>query len=179
MLPVVTMLGMDIGLALGGAIFTERSTAFPDWAARTASRRSENYDIPTVQGMVVFSTSDHHRLQPHRRSALRSLDPRIRLACSDRIRLALLEVTISASPFRTDDGIVKAVDGVTFWSKKEDARDRGRVRLWQERHVPDDHGPEQPGRTTISSGQAMWKGKNLIGDDPEAAARHPRERASR
>jgi ABC-type dipeptide/oligopeptide/nickel transport system permease component len=34
MLPVVTMLGMDIGLALGGAIFTETIYSLPGWGER-------------------------------------------------------------------------------------------------------------------------------------------------
>ena len=33
MLPVVTMLGMDIGLALGGVVFVERVYGFPASAA--------------------------------------------------------------------------------------------------------------------------------------------------
>ena len=55
MLPVVTMLGMDIGLALGGAVFTESVYALPG-LGRTAIQALETFDLPTVQGIVVFST---------------------------------------------------------------------------------------------------------------------------
>jgi peptide/nickel transport system permease protein len=55
MLPVVTMLGMDIGLALGGAVFTETVYSLPG-LGRTAVQALNNYDIPTVQGVIVFAT---------------------------------------------------------------------------------------------------------------------------
>ena len=55
MLPVVTMLGMDIGLALGGAIFTETVYSLPG-LGRTSVQALNNYDIPTVMGVIVFST---------------------------------------------------------------------------------------------------------------------------
>jgi peptide/nickel transport system permease protein len=55
MLPVVTMLGMDIGLALGGAIFTETVYALPG-LGRSAIQALESFDLPTVQGIVVFGT---------------------------------------------------------------------------------------------------------------------------
>ncbi len=55
MLPVVTMLGMDIGLALGGAVFTESVYGLPG-LGRTAIQALNNYDIPTVQGVIVFAT---------------------------------------------------------------------------------------------------------------------------
>jgi peptide/nickel transport system permease protein len=55
LLPVVTMLGMDIGLALGGAVFTEAVYSLPG-LGRTAILAVNNYDLPIVQGVVVFST---------------------------------------------------------------------------------------------------------------------------
>ena len=55
LLPVVTMLGMDIGLALGGAIFTEAVYSLPG-LGRIAIEAVNNYDLPIVQGVVVFST---------------------------------------------------------------------------------------------------------------------------
>ena len=55
MLPVVTMLGMDIGLALGGAVFTETVFSLPG-LGKTAVGALFNYDIPTVQGVIVFAT---------------------------------------------------------------------------------------------------------------------------
>jgi peptide/nickel transport system permease protein len=55
MLPVVTMLGMDIAIALGGAIFTETIFGLPG-LGRIAVQSLQNFDLPTVQGVVVFAT---------------------------------------------------------------------------------------------------------------------------
>ncbi|MDQ3895389.1 MAG: ABC transporter permease [Actinomycetota bacterium] len=55
MLPVVTMLGMDIGLALGGAIFTESVYGLPG-LGKVAVESLEGFDLPTVMGITVFAT---------------------------------------------------------------------------------------------------------------------------
>jgi peptide/nickel transport system permease protein len=55
LLPVVTMLGMDIGLALGGAIFTESVYGLPG-LGKTAITAIDSFDLPTTQGVVVFAT---------------------------------------------------------------------------------------------------------------------------
>jgi peptide/nickel transport system permease protein len=55
LLPVVTMLGMDIGLALGGAVFTETVYNLPG-LGRTAILAIQSFDLAVVQGIVVFST---------------------------------------------------------------------------------------------------------------------------
>jgi len=55
LLPVVTMLGMDIGIALGGAIFTETVYQLPG-LGRTAINAINDYDLALVQGVVVFAT---------------------------------------------------------------------------------------------------------------------------
>jgi peptide/nickel transport system permease protein len=55
LLPVVTMLGMDIGIALGGAIFTETVYGLPG-LGKTLIQAVEGFDLPTVEGVVVFAT---------------------------------------------------------------------------------------------------------------------------
>jgi peptide/nickel transport system permease protein len=55
LLPVVTILGMDIGVALGGAIFTETVFSLPG-LGQTALTSIATFDLPTVQGIVVFAT---------------------------------------------------------------------------------------------------------------------------
>jgi peptide/nickel transport system permease protein len=55
LLPVVTMLGMDIGLALGGAIFTETVYGLPGLGKQAITSIS-TFDLPTTQGIVVFAT---------------------------------------------------------------------------------------------------------------------------
>jgi peptide/nickel transport system permease protein len=49
------MLGMDIGVALGGAIFTETVYQLPG-LGRTAVVAIQAQDLATLQGVVVFAT---------------------------------------------------------------------------------------------------------------------------
>jgi peptide/nickel transport system permease protein len=79
MLPVVTMLGMDIGLALGGAVFTETVYSLPG-LGRTAVQALNNYDIPTVQGVIVFATIVIITFNLIVDLLYAWIDPRIRLA---------------------------------------------------------------------------------------------------
>jgi peptide/nickel transport system permease protein len=55
MLAVVTMLGMDIGIALGGAIFTESVFGLPG-LGQTALQSIQQFDLPITMGVVVFAT---------------------------------------------------------------------------------------------------------------------------
>ena len=55
LLPVVTMLGMDIGIALGGAIFTETVFGLPG-LGKLAVQSLQTFDLPMIEGVVVFST---------------------------------------------------------------------------------------------------------------------------
>jgi peptide/nickel transport system permease protein len=55
LLPVVTMLGMDIGIGLGGAIFTETIYNLPG-LGKLALRAIGETDLPIVMGVVVFAT---------------------------------------------------------------------------------------------------------------------------
>jgi peptide/nickel transport system ATP-binding protein len=77
--------------------------------------------------------------------------------------LALLEVKDLHTSFRTDDGIVRAVEGVSFSIEKG-----------QTLGIVGESGCGKsvtcltvmglnPRRNTITSGQALWKGKDLIG----------------
>jgi peptide/nickel transport system permease protein len=55
MLPVVTILGMDLGLALGGAIFTESIFNLPGLGHEVINAYNFN-DLPMITGIVTFST---------------------------------------------------------------------------------------------------------------------------
>ncbi|HSP72743.1 MAG TPA: ABC transporter ATP-binding protein [Gaiellaceae bacterium] len=77
--------------------------------------------------------------------------------------MALLEVNDLRTQFRTDDGVVRAVDGVSFSVEKG-----------QTLGIVGESGCGKsvtcltimglnPKRTTISSGQALWKGRDLLG----------------
>jgi peptide/nickel transport system permease protein len=79
MLPVVTMLGMDIGLALGGAIFTESVYGLPG-LGRTAVQALQNYDTPTIMGVIVFATIIIIVFNLVVDLLYAAIDPRIRLA---------------------------------------------------------------------------------------------------
>jgi peptide/nickel transport system permease protein len=79
LLPVVTMLGMDIGLALGGAVFTETVYSLPG-LGRTAVQALNALDLPTVEGIVVFSTLAIIVFNLIVDLAYAWIDPRIRLA---------------------------------------------------------------------------------------------------
>jgi peptide/nickel transport system permease protein len=52
--PVVTMLGLDIGILLGGAIITERVFGLPGVGATTVQAIIDN-DLPLIQGVVLFA----------------------------------------------------------------------------------------------------------------------------
>jgi peptide/nickel transport system permease protein len=55
LLPVVTILGMDIGLALGGAFFTETVYGLPGLGKLVVGAIG-TFDLPTIEGVVVFAT---------------------------------------------------------------------------------------------------------------------------
>jgi peptide/nickel transport system permease protein len=78
LLPVVTILGMDIGLALGGAVFTE--TVFNLRGLGSQLIQSANRDdLPVVVGIVVFATLAVIVFNFIVDVAYAWLDPRIRL----------------------------------------------------------------------------------------------------
>ena len=79
MLPIVTMLGMDIGVALGGAIFTETVFSLPG-LGQTALQAISNFDLPTVQGIVVFATLSIIAFNLVVDLLYAVVDPRIRLS---------------------------------------------------------------------------------------------------
>jgi peptide/nickel transport system permease protein len=79
LLPVVTMLGMDIGIALGGAIFTEYIFGLPG-LGRLAVTSVTGFDLPTIQGVVVFSTICIIVFNVLVDVLYAFIDPRIRLA---------------------------------------------------------------------------------------------------
>ena len=92
LLPVVTILGMDIGLALGGAFFTESVYGLPG-LGKLAIGAIDNFDLPTTQGVVVFATTLHHRLQPRGRHALRVGRPADQADVARNERAAWLRLT--------------------------------------------------------------------------------------
>jgi len=78
MLPVVTILGMDIGLALGGAVFTETVFNLRGLGQELITSASRD-DLPVVVGVVVFATLAVIVFNFLVDVAYAWLDPRIRL----------------------------------------------------------------------------------------------------
>jgi peptide/nickel transport system permease protein len=55
MLTIVTILGLDIGIAMGGAIFTETVFGLPG-LGQTVIGSIASFDLPVTQGVIVFGT---------------------------------------------------------------------------------------------------------------------------
>jgi peptide/nickel transport system permease protein len=79
LLPVVTLLGLDIGLLLGGAIFTETVFGLPG-LGRSALQALNGFDLPTVMGITVFATLAVIVCNLLVDLLYAMIDPRIRLA---------------------------------------------------------------------------------------------------
>jgi peptide/nickel transport system permease protein len=77
MLPIVTMLGMDIGLALGGVIFIESVFSLPGLGG-TLRGAIPGRDLPLILGVVMFTTVAILLLNLIVDLAYAFLDPRIR-----------------------------------------------------------------------------------------------------
>jgi peptide/nickel transport system permease protein len=79
MLPVVTILGMDIGLVLGGAIFTESIFNLHGLGQQLVTSANQ-LDLPVIMGIVVFATIAVIVCNLIVDIAYAFLDPRIRLS---------------------------------------------------------------------------------------------------
>jgi peptide/nickel transport system permease protein len=79
LLPVVTMLGMDIGIALGGAVFTESIYGLHGLGWWTIWSLN-NFDSPTVLGILVFATTMIIVFNLFVDLLYAWIDPRIRIA---------------------------------------------------------------------------------------------------
>jgi peptide/nickel transport system permease protein len=69
---------MDIALALGGAIFTEYIFGLPGLGQQSV-KALQNFDLPTIEGIVVFSTLCIIVLNLFVDLLYAFIDPRIRL----------------------------------------------------------------------------------------------------
>ena len=79
MMPIVTMLGMDVGLALGGAIFTESVFGLPG-LGKVAIESLTGFDMPIIMGITVFATLAIIVFNLAVDLAYAWVDPRIRLS---------------------------------------------------------------------------------------------------
>ena len=79
MLPVVTMLGMDIALALGGAVFVEIVFGLPGLGCWTI-QSTFTFDLPIIIGVVIFASIMVILFNLLIDLLYAVIDPRIRLA---------------------------------------------------------------------------------------------------
>lgn len=79
MLPVVTMLGMDIALGLGGAVFTETIYGLPG-LGNVLIHSLDGFDFPTTVGITVFGTTAIIIINLLVDLVYAVIDPRIRLS---------------------------------------------------------------------------------------------------
>jgi peptide/nickel transport system permease protein len=75
--PIVTLLGVDLGVLLGGAVLTETVFNIPG-LGRESFDAIENGDLPVVQGVVLFAASAIIILSILVDIAYAYLDPRVR-----------------------------------------------------------------------------------------------------
>ena len=170
--PVITVLGLDIGILFGGAILTE--TVFSiDGVGRLAYDAIQRGDLATIQGTTVFLALGAGSGSLVVDVLYAFLDPR---AGTD---VALLEVQDLKVHFHTDDGVVKAVDGVSY------SVDRGQALGI----VGESGSGKSVGSLTVMgltrvhanaeiSGRILFDGKDLLAaseEDPPSAGRRDRD----
>jgi peptide/nickel transport system permease protein len=56
LLPIVTMLGMDIGMAMGGTLFVENVYSLPG-LGKMMTRALQTFDLPVLIGVITFMTA--------------------------------------------------------------------------------------------------------------------------
>ena len=99
-LPVVTMVGMDVGLAFAGAVFIETVYGLPGMG-RTLTAAAARRDLPIILGDHARRDCGDRHLQPHRRSPLRGARPaRARREALPRLRRAGGDVELLRGPVR-------------------------------------------------------------------------------
>ena len=114
--PIVTIFGLDLGLLLGGAILTETTFSLPGLGQFTILA-IQNQDLPEILGVVMLASFFIVIANMIVDILYAVVDPRVRYLMPG----SMLEVRDLRIHFQTDDGLVRAVDGVSF------SLDRGRT----------------------------------------------------
>jgi peptide/nickel transport system permease protein len=100
MLPVVTMLGMDIGMFLSGTIFIESVFGLPGLGGLLRSSIN-NRDLPVILGVVMFTTTAILLLNLIVDLLYTALDPRIGTTEARPLRVGRSRVRDATVPART------------------------------------------------------------------------------
>ena len=85
MLPIVTMLGMDLGTALGGVVFVETVFSLPGLGGMLRGALPA-HDLPVILGVVMFTTTGILIFNLIVDLSYAFIDPRIRAAHTERAR---------------------------------------------------------------------------------------------
>src|SRR5919202_6591835 len=100
LMPIVTMLGMDMGLAFGGAIFVETIFGLPG-LGRTAVLSLQRQDLPTIMGVIVWSTTAILIFNLVVDLLYTWVDPRVRMFKPKEARAASAPAAAAAAPSTT------------------------------------------------------------------------------
>ena len=149
--PIVTSAGLDLAGILGGAIITESIFSLPG-LGRLSVNAVVDTDLPVITGTVLVAAVFVIIANLIVDLLYAVIDPRVRLDMT-RSHCPILPVdatSASSSPRRTAS--CRRWTASPSPREGQDAGDRGRVRLGQERDQPGDHGPAQPqGRARSSA----------------------------
>jgi peptide/nickel transport system permease protein len=85
LLPIVTMIGMDVGTALGGVVFVESVFNLPGLGGMLRNSLT-SHDLPVILGVVMFTTTGILLLNLVVDLVYAAIDPRIRGAYTARSR---------------------------------------------------------------------------------------------
>ena len=160
--PLVTLLGLDIGILLGGAILTETVFNIPG-IGRLAYDAIQHADLPVIQGTVLFGAFFIILANLVVDIAYAFLDPRVRQR--DAMTPAARGRGPAGRASTTDDGVVQAVDGVSLPRRARAGRSAivgesgsGKSVVDADAHGPDALPPnaEITGRGRCSTGATCW-----------------------